>query len=122
MNVDKPANLSETEKVDQNAKEEGRREVTERCEVDGPRLDATEEEGDGVNWSLWDGLSDERGPIPAFGPVRTDENGRILMSDEEIAARRDAAIRALAAIANITDETDTDEVWDEVFRGLERAS
>jgi hypothetical protein len=112
--------LSERETVYQGAEEEGRREVIERYGIDAARLDAVEEEGDREKWPLWDGLSDERGPIPAFGPVRTDENGRILMSDEEIAARRDAAIRALATIANITDETDTDEVWDEVFRRLER--
>lgn len=66
----------------------------------------------------WDGLSDEKGPIPAFGPVRTDEHGRLVMSDEEWDARRDAALRALRAIENITDVTDTDAIWDEVFRGL----
>ena len=44
------------------------------------------------------------------------------MSDAEQEARRDTSIRALAAIASITDETDTDEIWDEVFRGLERDS
>jgi hypothetical protein len=71
---------------------------------------------------LWDGLLDEQGPIPAFGPVRTDESGRVLMSDEERVARRDAAIRALAAVGGITDETDTDEVWAKVSRGLEEAS
>jgi hypothetical protein len=38
------------------------------------------------------------------------------MSDEERAARRDAAIRALAVVGDITDETDTDEVWAEAFR------
>jgi hypothetical protein len=35
--------------------------------------------------------------------------------------RRDAAIRALKALGEITDETDTDAIWDEVFRGLEGA-
>jgi hypothetical protein len=114
--------LSERETVYHTAKAEGRREVIERYGIDAARLDAIEEEGDREKWPLWDGLSDERGPIPAFGPARTDESGRILMSDEEHEARRDAAIRAMAAIGGITDETDTDEVWAEVFRGLEGAS
>ena len=70
---------------------------------------------------LWDGLSDEQGPIPAFGPARTDKHGRIVMTDEEHAARRDAIIRVLRVIGDITDETDTDEIWDEVFRGLREA-
>jgi hypothetical protein len=48
-----------------------------------------------------DGLCDERGPIPVFGPVRTDRQGRILMSEQERAARRDAAIRALRALESL---------------------
>jgi hypothetical protein len=73
------------------------------------------------NRPLWDGLADEQGPIPAFGPARTDEHGRVVMTDEEWGARRNAAIRALRAVGDITDETDTDEIWDEVFRGLKEA-
>ncbi len=122
MNVDNPVHVSETEHNDQSAKAGAERGVIERYGIDVNRLDVTGEDRERVNWSLWDGLSDEQGPIPAFGPVCTDANGRILMSDEEHQARRDAAIRALAAIAKITDETDTDEVWDEVFRGLQRDS
>jgi hypothetical protein len=68
-----------------------------------------------------DGLSDEQGPIPAFGPVETDEHGRIVMSDEEAEARRAAAARTMKAIGNISDETDVDAVWDDVFRGLKGA-
>lgn len=116
------AYLTEREKVYKIAEDEGRREVIERHGIDAACLDAIEEEGDREKWPLWDGLSDERGPIPTFGPARTDSRGRLFMSDEELAARRDAAMRALAAISSITDETDTDEVWDEVFRGLEGAS
>jgi hypothetical protein len=69
----------------------------------------------------WDGLADEGGPIPAFGPARTDELGRVVMSDEEWEARRDAALRVLRAVGEITDETDTDAIWDDDFRGLEGA-
>jgi hypothetical protein len=67
----------------------------------------------------WDGLSDEQGPIPAFGPVITDTCGRIVMSEEERVARKDAVLRMLAVIRDITDESDTDELWDEVTRALE---
>ena len=66
-----------------------------------------------------DGLADEQGPIPAFGPAQTDSQGRIVLTDEEWEARRSASIRTLKAIADITDETDTDEVWGEVFRSLQ---
>jgi hypothetical protein len=114
--------LCEREAVYISAKEEGRREVIERYGIDAARLHAIDEEGDREKWPLWDGLSDERGPIPVFGPARLNESGRLVMSDEEQAARRIASIRALAAIGSITGENDTDEVWAEVFRGLEGAS
>jgi hypothetical protein len=99
-----------------------RRAVPKSGEPPEGALDAIEQESDGEKGPIWDGLSDEHGPIPAFGPSRTDASGRVLMDDEERAARRDAAIRALAAIGQITDETDTDERWVDVFRGLEGAS
>jgi len=66
-----------------------------------------------------DGLSDEQGPIPAFGPAKLDEHGRIVMSDEEWEARRAAVRRALKAIEQITDESDDLVDWDEVMRGIE---
>jgi hypothetical protein len=116
------AYLSKREKVYKDAREKGRHEVVERYGIDAARLDAIDEEGDRERWPIWDGPSDERGPIPSFGPGRTDESDRILMNDEERAARRDAAIRALAAIGQITDDTDTDERWADAFRGLEKAS
>ena len=57
-----------------------------------------------------------KAPIPAFGPVTLDKNGQIVMSREEQEARRAAAIRMLAVLHDITDESDTDEVWDEFDR------
>jgi hypothetical protein len=68
----------------------------------------------------YDGLRDEQGPIPTF-PVRAvDEHGRLIpLSAEERLARSEAAIRALKAITQITDETDTDEKWSEFYRGID---
>ncbi len=64
-----------------------------RYGIDLDRLALITEEGQREKWPLWDGLSDERGPIPVFGPAGTDRHGRISMTDEERDARRDAAIR-----------------------------
>lgn len=66
-------------------------------------------------------LCDEDGPIPTFPSVAVDPaTGRILpMSEEERAARRSAALRAIKAISQITDETDTDEIWQEMMRDLD---
>ncbi len=49
----------------------------------------------------YDGLRDERGLIPAFGPVRLDDQGHIVMSREEQRARMAAGIRALKALGRI---------------------
>ena len=43
----------------------------------------TEAAEDLERWAPWDGLTDERGPIPAFGPAKTDASGRLVMSREE---------------------------------------
>jgi hypothetical protein len=50
-----------------------------------------------------DGLRDEQGPIPVFGPVLLDEHGRIVMSDEEGRARSAAGLRAIKALAKLPD-------------------
>ena len=113
--------LSERKRVYEDAKEEGHRRVSDRFGVDANCADAILEEGDREKWPLWDGLSDEREPIPVFDAARTNASGQVLMSDEERAVRRDAAMRALAAVGAITDETDNDEVWANVLRGLEGA-
>jgi hypothetical protein len=82
-------------------------------------LDESEIEGVRVIYEIApDGLSDDQGPIPAFGPAQLDPSGRLVMSDEEREARRLATIRALKVIPKITDETDTDEMWDEIARAL----
>jgi hypothetical protein len=41
------------------------------------------------------------------------------ISDEEIAARRDAVLRMLKVFHQITDESDTDENWREVYRNID---
>jgi len=66
-------------------------------------------------------LTDELGPIPSFRPLALDpETGRVLpISDEELAARRDAALRMLKVLDQITDESDTDEEWREVYRNID---
>ena len=53
---------------------------------------------------------------PLIDPV----TGRLRpMSIEERRERSESLQRALDEMAEITDETDTDENWAEVFRGLE---
>ena len=32
---------------------------------------------------IHDGLADEQGPIPTFGPARTDSRGRVIMGDDK---------------------------------------
>ena len=113
--------LTEREKVYKSANEEGS-EVIEHYGVDAARLDAIEEEGERENWPRSGWAVGRTGAHPCVWSRPYNESGRLLMSDEEAAARRDAAIRALAAIRGITDETDTDKVWADVLRGLEGAS
>ncbi len=58
-------------------------------------------------------------PRPFTPPRDTDERGRLLpMTEEQRRARFEEGSRLLANLANITDETDTDEIWDEVLRNL----
>ena len=47
------------------------------------------------------GLADDDGPIPSFGPAATDAEGRVVMTDAERSARREAGRRALAAMARV---------------------
>jgi hypothetical protein len=66
-------------------------------------------------------LVDEMGPIPSFPPLSLDPlTGRVIpLSREEIEARRDAALRMLKVLDQITDENDTDENWREVYRNID---
>ncbi len=66
-------------------------------------------------------LVDELGPIPTFPALALDpETGRMLpISEEEKAARRDAVLRMLRVLHQITDDSDTDENWREVFRNID---
>jgi len=104
------------------AKAQSRRMMLEQYKIGDDQLDRIEAEGEKMKWPLWDGLEDEHGPIPAFGPVGIDDRGRIVMTDREWEARRDAALRALRVVGDFTDETDTDERWGEAFRGVEGAN
>ncbi len=50
-----------------------------------------------------------------------DASGRALpLTDGEIRARAEAAIRTLDEITAVTDESDTDEVWEQFSRGWSR--
>ncbi len=111
--------LKERDTVYETAKARGRVDLLARYGVDADQLDRIEAEGDRERWPSWDGLADEQGPIPTFGPARTDDRGRIVMGEPEKEARRAAAIRALGAVGRITDETDTDEVWRETSERFE---
>jgi len=66
-------------------------------------------------------LADELGPIPSFPPVALDPGtGRMIpLSREELDERRDAALRMLKVLDQITDENDTDENWREVYRNID---
>jgi hypothetical protein len=49
-----------------------------------------------------------------------DAHGRALpMTDAELRARAKVAIRALDEIAGVTDESDTDELWERFTRGID---
>lgn len=65
-------------------------------------------------------LADEQGLIPEFGPVKTDELNRIVMSEEEREARRAAALRLLAVFDQLPDDDPT-EVEEEMMRGIDAA-
>jgi hypothetical protein len=68
----------------------------------------------------YDGLRDEQGLIPAFGPVRLDEQGRIVMSEEERKARSEAAIRMLKVIGRLMPDEDTPEADEAFLRAIDR--
>jgi hypothetical protein len=57
------------------------------------------------------------GPIP---PSAVDASGRLLpQTDEERRARTEGLRNALDQMERITDETDDDATWAEVYRGID---
>jgi hypothetical protein len=68
-------------------------------------------------------LVDEQGAIPTFQPLVVDPvTGRILpLSAAELSARRDAALRTIKAIRQISDASDTEANWRDIFRGIDEA-
>ena len=71
-----------------------------------------------TNEAAWDGLSDEQGPIPTFGPIRLDDEGRIVITEEEIEARAKACIRMLRVHATKPDN-DPPGIEAEFMRGID---
>lgn len=69
---------------------------------------------------LWDGMSDDRGPIPTFPPVSLDPlTGQILpMSEAEMAARRDAMARTIELMRTWPDD-DPPGTTREFMRGID---
>ena len=68
----------------------------------------------------YDGLRDEQGLIPAFGPLRMDDEGHILMSEEEGRARMAAGIRALKALNKLPDD-DPPGIEEEFMRNFDES-
>ena len=59
---------------------------------------------------------------PTETPIIDPATGRLRpLSDEERSARFESLRRTLEELAGIADESDTEEVWDEIFRGLAAA-
>jgi hypothetical protein len=65
--------------------------------------------------------------VPTMGSVTAAETidaatGRARpLSDQKQKARSEALVHALAEIAELTDETDTDEIWADVFRCVDES-
>ena len=57
--------------------------------------------------------------VTATGTIDAATGRARPLSDQEQKARSEALAQALAEIAEMTDETDTDEIWADVFRGID---
>ena len=63
-------------------------------------------------------MATDQAAVSAFRAV--DDSGRLLpLTEEEHRARSEAIARAFDELAAITDETDTDELWEEFKRGID---
>jgi hypothetical protein len=61
-------------------------------------------------------------PTPARPGAVDPATGRLQpLTDQERRARSEALGRVLDEIAGMTDETDTDEVWRDVMRGIDES-
>jgi hypothetical protein len=59
-------------------------------------------------------------PTPSRPGTVDVATGRLLpLTDQERRARSEALGRALDEIAGMTDETDTDQVWRDILRGID---
>ena len=65
-------------------------------------------------------LCDDKGPIPEFPALAVDSSsGRILPISEEQRRSTRGGDPALRAISEVTDETDTDDRWEEIYRNID---
>jgi hypothetical protein len=62
-------------------------------------------------------------PEPTVLPHRaTDVHGRLIpLTDAQVRERNAEAIAALDSLADLTDATDTPELWANVYRGIDEA-
>ena len=65
-------------------------------------------------------LYDDTGPIPEFPALAVDSSsGRILPISEEQRRSMRGGDPVLRAISEVTDETDTDDRWEEIYRNID---
>ncbi len=60
-------------------------------------------------------------PLPSADTINPTTGMPRTLSAEERRTRSESLRRALVEMAGITDDTDTDEVWAEVYRGIDEA-
>lgn len=83
-------------------------------------LAGVEAEGDRERWSKTSQREDADGPLPAFGPLRRDDSGRIIFPPSEVEARREGLRRLLRLWEADPPTTDDPAAWDEIMADLGR--